>query len=223
MPICPLDNTQLTRFSDGSELEMWDCPLHGGRYMSGTWTLTPIQKAVVSNTLLFSGSSAIGQLIENSAGNLIYYRVDSSTPNRIMAADDLESHIPLVELASAQVIGEGAGGDLKYLELNVTGLSAGDHNLTDTDWGESKVWIEYVSIEVASGTPTDFDIGIYEKDTFLAADLRYAVETLDATGWSDDSQWTYIDDDSSNEIHLRITENTGAGTYDVQIRGFRLA
>ena len=37
--------------------------------------------------------------------------------------------------------------------------------------------------------------------------------------WDDDLEWTNIDRDQANQIHLAITENTGSGTYDIHVRG----
>lgn len=104
MPICPLDNTELIRFGEdiGSYFE---CPKHGARYIAwGITGLIPVPKAIVSNPFIVTGSSAVGNLVENSGGNLEYYLVGSSTPKPILSDIDAEIHIPLVSLASAQTI-----------------------------------------------------------------------------------------------------------------------
>jgi hypothetical protein len=112
---------------------------------------------------------------------------------------------------------------MTYHELDATGQSAGDLNLTHANWGISKAKIDYIEITVASGTVTDFDIGFYESDAFSADDLRYGAEGLNSTdNWSDDLEWSYIDNDDTDEIHLRITENSGTGTYDIHVRGVDL-
>ena len=117
----------------------------------------------------------------------------------------------------------GGGGDMTYKYLSATGQSAGSLNLTDTHWDTSKAQISYISVIVASGTVNDFDIAVYEKDTFLSADLRYSSNGLNSSdNWRDNLIWIYTDKDGTNEIHLKITENSGTGTYDIHVRGVKL-
>jgi len=105
----------------------------------------------------------------------------------------------------------------------VLGQSAGDLNLSDANWGISKARVDYIRIDVASGSVTDFDIAFYENGTFYDVDIRYAAEGLNSTdNWADDLEWIYIDEDSLDQIHLRITENSGTGTYDIHVRGVEL-
>lgn len=113
---------------------------------------------------------------------------------------------------------------MTYVELNATGLSAGNNNLSSASWGISKSQIDYIDVVVTSGAVTNFDIVIYEKDTFQVGDIRYSASGLNSTdNWTDDIEWIYTDDDATNEIHLKITENTGGpGTYSVQFRGIKL-
>ena len=120
--------------------------------------------------------------------------------------------------------GGGGAGTLSVKTLDATGQSAGNLNLTDAAWDVSKAKIDYISITVASGSPTDFDIAFYEDDTFSST-TRYEAQALDHTvdsPWEDDIEWILLDNDGTNEIHLQITENTGSGTYDIHVRGIEL-
>jgi len=114
------------------------------------------------------------------------------------------------------------GGSLEFKELDATGQSAGNLNLTDSDWGISKSKVDYIKITATAGA-TSFDIAFYESDAFAASEIRYSAEgILPADGWNDDLEWSYIDRDSTNEIHLKITETGGTSTYAVHVRGVEL-
>jgi len=118
--------------------------------------------------------------------------------------------------------GSGGGGSLAFKELNVLGQSAGDLNLSDANWAISKSRVDYIRIDV-TGSVTDFDIAFFENGTFYDVDIRYAAEGLNSTdNWQDDLEWIYVDEDSLDQIHLRITENAGSGTYDIHVRGVEL-
>ncbi len=118
--------------------------------------------------------------------------------------------------------GSGGGGSLAFKELNVLAQSAGDLNLSDSNWEISKSRIDYIRIDV-NGSVTDFDIAFYENSIFYDIDIRYAAEGLNSTdNWQDDLEWIYVDEDNLNQIHLRITENSGSGTYDIHVRGVEL-
>ncbi|MDO8656569.1 MAG: hypothetical protein Q7K45_04985 [Nanoarchaeota archaeon] len=206
MPICPLDNTQLvllTNEVNTVEGTFYECPAHKGRFVNrGIMGLAPIPLTTISNQE--TNASAITTFRKNlSTGNLEYKVNGSST---------------------YETISSSGSGDLKYLELNATGQAAGNLNLTDAAWNESKVQIDYIKVVVTSGPVTDFDIAVFEKDTFLEADKRYEALGLNSTdNWEDDIGWTYIDDDTTKEAHIRITENAGGpGTYSIQMRGVKL-
>lgn len=129
---------------------------------------------------------------------------------------------PVGPVGATGPAGVGGGGSLAFKELNVFGQSAGDINLSDANWGISKARIDYIRIDV-TGSVTDFDIAFYENGTFYDTDIRYAAEGLNSTdNWQDDLEWIYVDEDSTNQIHLRITENAGSGTYDIHVRGVEL-
>lgn len=53
MPICPEDGAELVQFTadaNAAYATFWECPSHGGRYLShGLAGMLPVPKAVVSN------------------------------------------------------------------------------------------------------------------------------------------------------------------------------
>ena len=187
---------QLVKFTADASGNFLDCPKCKARFLGYAFTLQQVPRAVVS--VPSAGGIAIKNLYKQESESVIY--------------DDGEG-------GESQPI----AGDMTYKELNAINQNAGQLNLTDTTWDISKAKIDYIRIEVVSGTVNDFDIGIYEKDTFQEADKRYAVEDLNSTdGWEDDLEWAYIDDDNTKEIHLEIIENSGSGSYNIQVRGTKL-
>jgi hypothetical protein len=65
------------------------------------------------------------------------------------------------------------------------------------------------------GTSTGtYDVAIYSKDTFLAADLLYQATGIDSTAnsriYTDRLPFMYLDDDATSELHIKITNNDGA-------------
>lgn len=83
------------------------------------------------------------------------------------------------------------------------------YNLTMTETGG-----------VMTGT---YDISIYKKDTFLAADLLYSAVAIDATAssriYTDRLPFMYLDGDSTSELHIKIKNNDGvqSGTWTIAI------
>ncbi len=162
----------------------------------------------------------------------VYDDLDLITaPTAVIAIDDNTIDVDLSSLCpitgtwvvSIGTGGGAGGGSLTLKELGVTGQAAGDLNLTDADWGISKSRIDYFTIIETNGTVTNFDIAFFENDAFTGA-VRYGASGLNSTDdWQDDLEWIYIDEDSSDEIHLRITENAGTtGSYDIMVRGIEL-
>jgi hypothetical protein len=116
------------------------------------------------------------------------------------------------------------GANMIYKSITKTGQSPGQLNLSDaTTWNISKAQIDYIDVQVASGSVTKFDIDVYEDNTF-AGKTRYSVENIRATdGWTDDIEWIYVDADDTKEIHIKITEVVGSGsTYNIHLRGIQL-
>ena len=61
---------------------------------------------------------------------------------------------------------------------------------------------------VSTGT---YDINIYAKDTFLAADLLYSATGISSTAnsriYTDRLPFMYLDSDNTSELHIKITNN----------------
>lgn len=211
MPICPIDGVQLIVFTeDVSAQAFYECPAHKGRFVAhGIAGLIPVPRAVIADPLV----TQVDPLNKKALTSFYYDNSDTSVWFK------KEGDTNYTKLQTS-----GGAGDLTYLELNATGQSAGNLNLTDATWNESKIQIDYIKVTVMSGSVTDFDIAIFEKDSFLAADKRYEAKGLNSTdNWEDDLEWTYIDDDATKEVHFKITENTGGpGTYNIQLRGVKL-
>lgn len=75
-------------------------------------------------------------------------------------------------------------------------------------------------ITETGGTMTGtYDVKIYAKDTFLAADLLYSALAISAVAdsriYTDRLPFMYLDDDLTSELHIKITNNDGAqsGTW----------
>lgn len=113
---------------------------------------------------------------------------------------------------------------LTLKKLSATGLSAGENNLTSTNWAISKAWLKRLVITLESGTSTNYDIEIYEKDTFLDADRIYRLPAnsadLDVI-----LDYLYEDQDATNEIHIKIIDNDGTGSpvFGITLRGIELS
>lgn len=81
-----------------------------------------------------------------------------------------------------------------------------------------------LKITETGGTMTGtYNISIYSKDTFLAADLLYQATTIDATlnsrVYTDRLPFMYLDDDLTSELHIKIQNNdpTFNGTFTVAL------
>ena len=66
---------------------------------------------------------------------------------------------------------------------------------------------------VVTGT---YDVQIYAKDTFAAADLLYQASGIDPTAnsriYTDRLPFMYLDSDLTSELHIKITNNDGSNT-----------
>ena len=110
-----------------------------------------------------------------------------------------------------------------YKKLIATGQSAGSLNLTYASWGISKAWLKRLVVTLESGTSTDFDIEIYEKDTFLSANKIYSLEANDGN-LDVILDYIYEDQDATDELHIKITDSDGTGSpvFGIELRGIEL-
>jgi len=111
-------------------------------------------------------------------------------------------------------------------QIIATGQIAGQLNLTGLLWATNKAVIAQIKVQVSAGSTSDFDIAIYEKDTYLTVDRIYHSEGYNSVYGVNNliGSLIYIDSDSSNELHFYITDNdgTGAPEFDIEIRGWGL-
>jgi hypothetical protein len=77
-----------------------------------------------------------------------------------------------------------------------------------------------LKVTETGGTMTGtYNISIYAKDTFLAADLLYQATTIDATAnsrvYTDRLPFMYLDSDLTSELHIKVQNNdaTFNGTF----------
>jgi hypothetical protein len=113
-----------------------------------------------------------------------------------------------------------------YKKLTATGQVAGQLDLTNVLWATSKVMITQIKVTVSSGTSGDFDIVIYEADTFVANVKLYELQDNNSITNVNVLIGTliYIDNDNTNELHIEIIDNDGTGSpeFDIEIRGWGL-
>ena len=172
-------------------------------------------KQTLAETLTTLGKAAASGLASLDASSLVVQNPANAT------ATPTASKIPIAD-GSGKLNDwvDASGGSMTYKEIVATGQSAGELNLSGVTWGISKAWIDSFTVSIASGDVSDYDIEIYEDDTF-AGDPRYKVESA-LTDWEDETEWSYVDRDDTDEVHLKIIENTGTGTYNITIRGVEL-
>ena len=163
-----------------------------------------------------------------SAGAGIYYPLDGSTPASKFVVDDAATYIDKDGSGNMTftdaVVGTKTLKELgcpTLVKLSATGQSAGSLNLTGL--GVSKIWLKRLIVTLESGTSTDFDIEIYEKDTFLAADKIFSLEANDGNV-DVILDYLYEDLDATDELHIKITDsdNTGSPVFGIYLRGIEL-
>jgi hypothetical protein len=107
--------------------------------------------------------------------------------------------------------------------LYSAGQVAGNLNLTDVNWAVSKAWLKRLTLAITAGSSSDYTVQIYEKDTFLAANLiftqQYNTGDIDII-----LDYLFQDQDSTNELHIKVTDNDGTNpiTFTISLRGIEL-
>ena len=103
-------------------------------------------------------------------------------------------------------------------DLNSPGhvVNANSSQTFNISWLNSAI-VYYLKITETGGVLTGtYNIEVYGKDTFLAADLMYKAvgisRTPDYEDWLD---WHYLDKDGTSEIHIKVINNdlTHAGSF----------
>lgn len=113
-----------------------------------------------------------------------------------------------------------------FKKLVAIAQNAGNLDLLDANWDTSKVMIAQIKVTADSGSSADFDIYLYEKDTFLADSLVFESKGHNLSSGANILIGTlpYQDIDASDEIHLKIVDNDGTGIpkFNIEIRGWGL-
>lgn len=80
-----------------------------------------------------------------------------------------------------------------------------------------------IKLTETGGTTTGlYNVKIYAKNTFLAADLLYEATGIDSTLnsriYTDKLPWMYLDSDSLSQLHVQITNSSAQnGTWTIQL------
>ena len=114
--------------------------------------------------------------------------------------------------------GEKYSVNKSFLTLTATSLSAGNNNLTDSNFNVSEAQLQNLKI---TSTSTDYDIAIYPDDTFTSGEELLTFEQLSETEILNLDGFPYKDDDSTNEFHIKITDNDGTNTFNLTLRSVR--
>lgn len=178
-------------------------------------TFTPTDHSTLSN-LSYATSGHTGAL-DLGAFALTAARVNLDTAASYIDTD-ISGNLTLTDAISGTKTLKQLGCPT-MVKLIATGLSAGNNNLTYASWAVSKAQIMRITVTSAS---TDFNIEIFEKDTFLAANSIFTSNNNSLSLDSLIGSLIYEDQDATSEIHIKLTDNAGASTFNVEIRGIEL-
>ena len=203
----------LTRGKNADKLHKHDFPLSVGGGGSGT-----DEKAKVSENDTDAGFLN-GKLV---AGSDISFTENNDGGNETLEIDLNPTTSSKIDVAYAE------RGTPKQLRFTAVGQSAGNLNLVedDTNWDKQKMYLTELSVEIASGSCSDFDVELYEKDSFDSTYLRWSnpLRGNTAIGVSSLLGIVYEDQDATKEVHLKIVDNDGSGspTFDVEVFGYEM-
>jgi len=118
----------------------------------------------------------------------------------------------------------GVGTQTKTKSYTGLAVSAASSQTFDKTAFLTRGLIYNLTITETGGTMTGtYDVEIYAKDTFLAADLLYQAVAIDATAgsgvYTDRLPFMYLDSDSTSELHVKIINNDGSfgGTFTLDL------
>lgn len=119
--------------------------------------------------------------------------------------------------------GQGALAEAEeeYIYIKATSQSEGNLDLSDgTNWNTSKSIIRSIRLDTSS---TDWDLVLYPDDDFDELGT-FPSQTL-VKGASGNKtillDLSYSDEDGTDEVHLKYTDNSGTNTADIYIIGVR--
>ena len=113
----------------------------------------------------------------------------------------------------------GAQGD-ELIYIKATGQSAGNLNLSASKWNTSKSIIKQIRVVTDS---TDWDLSLYPNDDFDTSGtlpIFQVAQSADGS-YSLPMDFPYTDEDDSNEVHVKFTDNSGSNTADIIINGVK--
>jgi len=111
--------------------------------------------------------------------------------------------------------------------MTQTGISVGAGSSTTQNYISwmNRGLVHYLKVEETGGSMTGtYDIEIYGKDTFQAADLMYQATNISpTTDFEDWLPWWYKDKDGTSELHVKIINNDGSngGVFSITLEAER--
>lgn len=121
----------------------------------------------------------------------------------------------------------GVGTQARTFTPAAIEVAGGANDESDQPGFMNRGLVHYLKVAETGGLLLDtYDLEVFAKNTFLAADLLYkAVEIAPATDFEDSLPWFYRDEDGSAELHIRITNNdsVNAGTFEITIAAEQFA
>ena len=110
----------------------------------------------------------------------------------------------------------GAQGD-QIIYIKSTNQPEGNLNLSAPTWNTSKSIIKQIRIETSS---TDWDLSLYPTDDFSGGTLpMYQVAQSADGNFTLEINYPYVDEDNTNEVHIKFTDNSGSNTANITIIG----
>jgi hypothetical protein len=121
----------------------------------------------------------------------------------------------------------GVGTQERTLTESGISVAAADSTTQDVTSWLNRGLVHYLKVQETGGSMTGtYDIEIYGKDTYLAADLMYQAQAIDpATDFEDWLPFWYKDKDGTKELHVKIINNdaSNGGTFTVTLEAEQFA
>ena len=112
----------------------------------------------------------------------------------------------------------GAQGD-QIISIKAIDQPEGNLNLSASTWNTSKSIIKQIRVETDS---TDWDLSLYPSDDFSGGTLPLYQVAQSADGnFTLEIDYPYVDEDNTNEVHIKFTDNAGSNTANITITGVK--
>lgn len=182
-----------------------------------------IETPLVANTIYTAAKKDFSRpqvlVIPSSLTNTIEFFVSAS------GADTASVRVYLLGYFK-QIVGVGT----QNKAFTQTGLSAPQNATTEfelTGFVNRALIRHFEIVQTGPTLGTTFEVRVYGKDTFLAADLQYEVVTIpgDGTVWKDILPWFYCNEDGNKKLYMTIKNNAADidGTFDLVIKAEQFA